>query len=96
MNHLCFVYTSGLLHDSVGIVVDILCCRFKVGKYNNKQKGEPLLTQGSDSDLLKMKENSLYSQYDQSFNPVHLAEQSLNSNSGSFNNGQDIYNDGDR
>ncbi|XP_060588010.1 endoplasmic reticulum-Golgi intermediate compartment protein 2-like isoform X2 [Ruditapes philippinarum] len=87
---------SGLLHDSVGVIVDVLCCRFKVGKYNQEKKGETLLSEGSESDLLKMKENSLYTDYDQTYNPVHLAEQSINSNSGNLNNGQDLYNSGDR
>ncbi|KAL4225626.1 Endoplasmic reticulum-Golgi intermediate compartment protein 2 [Mactra antiquata] len=31
---------SGLLHDSVGAIVDVLCCRFKVGKYSSCSKLE--------------------------------------------------------
>ncbi|XP_053384719.1 endoplasmic reticulum-Golgi intermediate compartment protein 2-like isoform X2 [Mercenaria mercenaria] len=83
---------SGLLHDSMGVIVDVLCCRFKLGKYNNEKKGEPLLAQGTESDGFKPQQNSLYTEFDQSYNPVHLAEQTLNSNSGLVNSANDNYN----
>ena len=43
---------SGLLHDGVGVVVDILCCRFKIGKYGGTKSipvSEPLVL-GGDSE----------------------------------------------
>ena len=57
------------------MLVDILCCRFKVGKYGqSKSSREPLLENHSDGS--KKGVNSLYnnSEFTQSFNPVNLAE----------------------
>lgn len=88
---------SGLLHDSVGIIVDILCCRFKVGKYNPEKKGELLLAEGTYADGLNLPSNSLYTELNQPYNQIHFAEQTLNSNSGfSMNSAQEPVNSNSR
>lgn len=59
---------SGILHDGIGVVVDVLCCRFKFGKYN--------MTQASN-DLSP--EHNLYSnvEFPRSNIPLPVAEENV-------------------
>ncbi|XP_075998249.1 endoplasmic reticulum-Golgi intermediate compartment protein 2-like [Genypterus blacodes] len=43
--------TTGMLHGMVGFLVDVLCCRFRIGIYR-QQKEAPLITQDDQKDPL--------------------------------------------
>ena len=84
-------YFAGLLHDGVGFVVDILCCRFKIGKYGDTKSipvTEPLVL-GGDTETLNQytalpASNTLHNT-DSSFNPVDLVTDSYNTDIGKQN-----------
>lgn len=59
------------------MLVDILCCRFKIGKYGpHKSSREPLLENNADGEGTDQSLNSLYSnnEFAESFKPVNLTE----------------------
>ena len=62
----------------MGVIVDILCCRFKIGKYDDTKTipvAEPLVLGGSSESLnhqyTTLPSNSLQNS-DSGFNPVDL------------------------
>lgn len=62
------------------MLVDILCCRFKIGKYGMRQSSrEPLLENHPGSDTSDLSGMNLYNNTDLNAlsNPVHLAEQNV-------------------
>ena len=84
---MCFPHISGLLHDGVGVIVDILCCRFKIGKYGDTKTipvAEPLVLGGSSESLnhqyTTLPSNSLQNS-DSGFNPVDLVTDSYTTDS---------------
>ena len=78
---------AGLLHDGVGLIVDILCCRFKIGKYGDTKTipvAEPLVLGGSSETLnhqyTTLPTNNLRNN-DSGFNPVDLVTDSYTEDS---------------
>lgn len=73
---------SGLLHDGVGLIVDILCCRFKIGKYGDTKSipvAKPLVLGGTDDTVNQYTTMPLSNNLQNSnngFNPVDLVTDS--------------------
>ena len=68
---------AGLLHDGVGVLVDVLCCRFSLGRYAPRLASQPLLTPDTDPAPTSL----LTDGADTSLNPLYLAEHHSNENS---------------
>lgn len=78
---------SGLLHDGVGLIVDILCCRFKIGKYGDTKTipvAEPVVLGGPSETFnhqyTTLPTNNLQNS-DTDFNPVDLVTDSYTGDS---------------
>ncbi|XP_052212761.1 endoplasmic reticulum-Golgi intermediate compartment protein 2-like isoform X2 [Dreissena polymorpha] len=81
---------SGMLHDSVGVIVDIMCCRFKLGRYSPVSTAtQPLLVPESEASLAHGKSLlSTSSVDDQSYTPVQFASGYTNHDLNNSYNGQ--------
>ncbi|XP_052797939.1 endoplasmic reticulum-Golgi intermediate compartment protein 2-like isoform X1 [Mya arenaria] len=63
---------SGLLHGGVGVLVDVFCCRLKLGRYAPGFQSQPLLT--PETDHTPSTTSLVGDMADQAYNPVHLTE----------------------
>ena len=86
--YIFFPHISGLLHDGVGLIVDILCCRFKIGKYGDTKTipvAEPVVLGGSSETFnhqyTTLPTNSLQNSDSSGFNPVDLVTDSYTADS---------------